>query len=178
MSRYTCLLMGFALLALSGCGSKPDREPLNKRASRSDTNVVLMLKAIEAIDRGALGFTPILPDTEIWVGESRPGCSQMLELYAGSQRTRRAIIFRKTEGGYRWIAEMETHYGPKMFRTFQGPAQEEIIVEYCTEPFDGIPTPNQIHVVYHGDDSRLTRRVLTYAEIQPFLEKWRGTPIK
>lgn len=176
MSGYPGFLIGFALIMLSGCGSK--HEPLNKRVSRSDPNVVTMLKAIAAVDRAALGFTPILLNSEIWIGEAQPGYTQMLEVYAGTQRSRRTIVFRNTQDGYRWIAEMEIHYGPKLFTEFQGKAQERLVVEYCTEPFDGIPTINQIHVRYFGNDPRLTGRELTLADIQPVLEQWKGTPIK
>src|SRR5579862_7380996 len=97
MSRYACLLAGVALSVLSGCGAKEGTQPLNKRVARSDTNVVLMLKAVGAVNRAALGFTPILLNTELWLGEPSPGYSQMLEVYAAGQRTRRVIIFRKTQ---------------------------------------------------------------------------------
>jgi hypothetical protein len=178
MSRYACFLLGFALSTLSGCGARQDTQPFNKRASRSDTNVVLMLKAVAAVDRAALGFTPILPNTELWLGESGPGYSQMLEVYGTSQGVRRAITFRKTQDRYQWIGEMEMHYGPKTFTTFQGSSQERLVVEYSTEPLGGMRTTNQIRIRYFGDDIRLKRSDLTLADVQPFLQEWGRISIK
>src|SRR5579872_2322523 len=120
MSPYACVLAGLALGVLSGCGAKEGTQPLNKRVGRSDANVVLMLQAVGAVNRAALGFAPILSNTELWVGEPSPGYSQMLEVYPASQRTCRTIVFRNRQDGYAWIGEMEIHYGPKKFTTFQG----------------------------------------------------------
>jgi hypothetical protein len=178
MSRYACFLAGLALSVLSGCGAKEGTQPLNKRVARSDTNVVLMLKAVGAANRTALGFTPILPNTELWLGEPSPGYSQMLEVYAASQRTRRVIIFRKTQDGFAWIGEMEMHYGPKMFKTFQGSSQERLVLEYSTEPYGDIRTTNQIQIHYYGEDIRLRQRGLTLEGIQPFLQEWNRISIK
>jgi hypothetical protein len=125
----------------------------------------------EGHNRAALGFTPILPNTELWVGQPRPGYSQILEVYGASQRTRRAITFRMTQDGYEWIGEMEMHYGPKTFTTFQGSSQEKLVVEYSTEPYGGNRTANQIKIRYFGDDMRLRQKDLTLADIKPFLQE-------
>jgi len=64
-----------------------------------------------------------------------------------------------------------------MFTDVDGTFQEHLVVEYQTEPVNGIPT-NQIHVSYYGQDSRLAGRDLTLAGIQPILDEWKGTPIR
>ena len=55
--------------------------------------------------------------------------------------------------------------------------RESILIEYQTEPVNGIPT-NQLHVRYSGRDSTLTRpRELTLAEVQPMIEAWKVAPV-
>ena len=173
MCRFTHLLFVFTIAVVSGCGVGPDLGP--KRVSISDTNVVPMMKAIAEVDRASFGFTPIPTnaDVRLEIGP-RSGYDTMLHIYAGTHRT---IAFRKTQDGYRWIAEQEIHYGPKRFTDVDGTFQEHLVVEYQTEPVNGIPT-NQIYVSYVGQDSRLVGRHLTLTDIQPFLEEWKGTPIR
>jgi hypothetical protein len=135
-----------------------------------------MLKAIAVVDRASLGFTaiPTNADCRLETG-SRSGYDAMLHIYGGTHRT---IAFRKTQNGYRWIAEQEIHYGPNMFTDVDGTFQEHLVVEFQIEPVNGIPT-NEIHVSYIGQDNRLAgRNDLTLSNIQPFLEAWKGTPIR
>jgi hypothetical protein len=150
-----------------------------------DTNISPMLKAIEVVNRTMLGFTPIptnvdvrleLVDREHWKqGYPPPSYDAMLHLYAQTHRT---IGFRKTADGYQWISEQELHYGPKMFTDQDGTFQEYLAVEYQIEPVNGVPT-NRICVTYRGQDKRLEGRDnLTLAEVMPFLEEWKGTPIR
>jgi len=173
MRRFTHLLFAIAIALLSGCGVGPDLGP--KAVSLSDTNLVPMLDAIAVVDRASLGFTPISTNADIRLEiGSGSGYDTMLHVYADTHRT---IAFRKTQTGYRWIAEQEIHYGPKMFTDADGTFQEHLAVEYQTEPVNGIPT-NQIYVSYYGQDSRLTGGHLTLAAIKPILDEWKGTPIR
>ena len=173
MRGHPYLPVLFAALLISGCGAGPELGP--KRVSLSDTNVAPMLKAIAAADRDAFGFTPIPTNADIRLELGpRPGYDAMLHIYGGTHHT---IAFRKTAGGFRWIAEQEIYYGPKMFTDVDGTFQEHLVVEYQTEPVNGIPT-NQIHVSYYGQDARLAGRDLTLEGIQPFLKEWKGTPIR
>jgi hypothetical protein len=195
MHRFTYLLFAIALVALSGCGIRsesgvssegvvPNQAP--KPVSMSDTNLIPMLTAIAAVDRASLGFTPISPtakilletvDRENWKQEyPAPLYDAMLHIYGETERT---ISFKKTSDGYQWIGEQEIHYGPKSFTDANGSTyQEHLVIEYWTEPINGIPI-NQIHVSYIGEDSRLAgRHDLTLAEIEPILDSWKGTPIR
>lgn len=173
MIRYVHILLCFAVAVMSGCDARPDLGP--KQVSLSDNNIAPMLKAIAAVNRTSLGFTPIPTNADIRLEiGSRTGYDAMLYVYADTHRT---IAFRKTQDGYRWIGEQEIYYGPKTFTDVDGTCQEHLVVEYQTEPVTGIPT-NQIHISYVGQDSRLVGRQLTLTDIQPFLKKWKGTPIR
>ena len=170
MRQFALILLTLAVAALSGCDLSP--EPV----SLSDPKIAPMLKAIAAVDRSSMGFTPIPTNARIRL-EMRPraGYDAMLHIYAATQRT---IAFRKTPDGYKWIAEQEIHYGPKMFTTGDGDFQEHVVVEYQLEPVNGIPT-NQIHISYWGEDARLAGRDdLTLETIKPILEEWKGTRIR
>ena len=132
-----------------------------------------MLKAVAAVDRGSLGFSPIPTNADVQLEEGgRAPYDAMLHIYADTSRT---VAFRKTPDGYRWIAEQELYYGPKQFTTVDGTFQEYLVVEYQIERVNGIPT-NQIHISYMGEDTRLANRSdLTLSFIKPFLEEWKGT---
>jgi hypothetical protein len=58
-----------------------------------------------------------------------------------------------------------------------GTFREYILVEYQTEPVDGIPK-NQLWIRYTGSDTNLSGRTLTLAEIKPVLAEWRDAPVK
>ena len=135
-----------------------------------------MVNAIAAVDRASFGFTPIPTNAEVCLERgSRLGYDAMLHIYAGTHRT---IAFRKTPGGYRWIGEQEKFYGPKMYADVDGAFQENVVIEYQTEPVNGIPT-NQVQVSYYGQDARLAdRKDLSVAQVRPFLDQWKGTPIR
>jgi len=173
MRWFGHLLVALTVALLPGCGVGPDLGP--KKVSLSDTNIAPMLQAITAVDRASLGFTSIPTNAGVMLETgSRSNYDAMLHVYADTHRT---IAFRKTQDGYRWIGEQEIHFGPKMFTDVDGTFQEHLVVEYQTEPVNGIPT-NQIHVSYYGQDSRLAGRDLTLAGIQPILDEWKGTPIR
>src|SRR5216110_1824250 len=90
------LAIGVALL-LNSCGFVPEK------VSWNDPRLAPLLKAIDAVDRASLGFTPI-DRTSIVRLESRPqrGYDAMLHI---DGRTSRTIAFRKTSGGYKWTHE-------------------------------------------------------------------------
>jgi hypothetical protein len=140
-----------------------------------------MLEAIAAAERLSLGFTAIPTNAyfSLKMVDPRSGCDVMLFVNTRPSRRliERMITFRKTQNGYRWTGELEKHYGPGTFRDFQGTFQENLVIGYHTEPQGGLP-PNQVYVIYHGQDSRLTGRSLTLADIRPFLEAWKGIPIR
>jgi hypothetical protein len=135
-----------------------------------------MLAAMQEVDRTNLGFTPLSTNAHITV-ELRPSGTPydaMLHVYGETSRT---IAFRKTPSGFRWIFEQETHEGPGWIQTVDGTFREELIIEYQTEPVNGIPT-NQIHISYTGTNTELQGRQFTLAEARTVLEKWKTAPVE
>ncbi len=139
-----------------------------------------MLQAIAAVDRAALGFTPI-PTNAVALLVNRPvaGYDAMLNVFdtpalnAGVHRT---IGFRKTATGYKWILEQETHPGPNTFTQSGHTAHEWILISYETERLTGRP-PGKLCVDYTGPDSRIAdRKDLTLDEIRPILAEWTQKP--
>lgn len=57
------LLAALAVSLMVGCSAGSERGP--KAVTFSDTNIAPMLKAIEAVDRAAIGFTPIQTNADI-----------------------------------------------------------------------------------------------------------------
>ena len=129
-----------------------------------------------AVDRAALGFSPISTNARVQLEEGgKAPYDAMLHIYAETSRT---VAFRKQRDGYRWIAEQEQFYGPKGFTNIDGAFQEFVVLEYQIERVNGIPT-NHIHISYHGEDTRLAGRDdLGLEAIKPILEEWKGTPIR
>lgn len=159
-----------AIVALSACGLGPEK------VSLEDPRLEPMLSAIAAVDRAALGFTPISADADVRFEENGPtaGYDVMLHIYA---RTRRTIAFRKDGDGYRWIGEEETHRGPKTFTTSDGTSNEEIVISYELERVDpratGVPL-RKVEVSYYGENDNLAGRSdLTLEDIKPVLVEWR-----
>lgn len=129
-----------------------------------------MLKAIDAVDRASLGFTPIERSSTVRL-ESRPrrGYDAMLHIYG---RTSRTIAFRRNGDKYRWIHEQEIHTGPKSYKTVDGTFREQIVVTSGTESVSG-QAANEVHVNYHGEDARLSRRRhLTLEQVRPIIAEW------
>jgi hypothetical protein len=158
-----------AALALSGCGLVP------QRVSLSAPQIQPLLKAMDQVDRAALGFTPVTTNARINL-ELRSGGSYdaMLHVYGATSRT---IAFRKTPTGYRWISEQEIYNGPKWYQSVNGTFREHMVVEFQIEPENGIPT-NQLYIRYNGSDTNLTDRKFTLAEVRPILEKWSTSPVE
>jgi len=146
-----------------------------------------MLQAIAAVDRAALGFTPIPTNA-------------LVSLYSGSGARYDAILiifdtparygdvyrnieFRKTPTGYKWLREFETHPGPMTFKQLGNTdqqlhtAHEEISIIYDTTGISGV-TPNKVHVHYQGPDYRFaggrfrSGKDLSLDEVRPFLVEW------
>ncbi|MCI0743858.1 MAG: hypothetical protein L0Y58_00480 [Verrucomicrobia subdivision 3 bacterium] len=158
----------FLLCFTPGCGIGPDRVTLE------DARVKPLLAAMEEVDRAAMGFTPIAEDANISLEDKGQNYDAMLHVYGKTSRT---IAFRKTDSGYRWISEQETHLGPKWEQTVDGTFQESITIEYHTEPVRGNPA-NQLQIRYSGPRSDLRRpRELTLAQIGPLLQEWKDAPI-
>ena len=172
MLRIVHLLFVLTTVALSGCGFVPEK------VSLADPRLAPMLRAIAAVDRASFGFTPIPTNAEVRL-ESRPraGYDAMLHISASTSRT---IAFRKDRDSYRWIGEQEIHRGPKTYATPDGTFNEEIVISYelerITPGATGVPL-RQVHVSYHGEDTRLAHRYnLTLDEARPILAEWRQKP--
>ena len=169
-------LIGLSIVFLSGCGAQ------TKKLSLSDPRLAPMLQAMAAVDRAALGFTPI-PTNAMALLVTRPvaGFDAMLNIFdtpALNAGVHRVIGFRKTATGYKWILEQETHPGPKTFSQAGNTdhrwhtAHESIIITYDTRGTLGT-TPGKLAVYYSGPDTRMAnRKDLTLDEVRPILLDW------
>ena len=174
MSHIIRLLLAVTVLFLSGCG------PGARKVSLSDQRVAPMLQAIAAVDRAALGFTPIPTNAEVLlVSRSDARCDATLIIFDTPARysgVYRNIEFRKMATGYRWLREFETHPGPRTFTQSGHTAHEQISIIYDTTGIFGV-TPNKLHVHYNGLDSRIAdRKDLTLDEVRPVLAEWNQRP--
>lgn len=156
------------ILAVEGCGLIPEK------VSLTDPRVEPLLKAMDQVDRTALGFTPVTTNAQINLELHSGGAyDAMLHVYGATSRT---IAFRKTQSGYRWISEQEIYEGPNWDQTVDGTFRESMVIEYQTEPVNGIPT-NQLYIRYTGSDTNLIGRKFTLTEVRPILEKWSTSPV-
>ena len=137
-----------------------------------------MRQAIAAVDRAALGFTPIPTNAVVLLNrDSRLGarCDAMLIIFdtpAGYHGVYRNIEFRQSETGYEWLREFETHPGPMTFTQSGHTAHEEISIIYDTTGISGV-TSNKLHVSYNGPDARIAKRKdLTLDDVRPILAEW------
>jgi hypothetical protein len=177
MSRIIHLLLAVTVVFLSGC----DRG----KVSLSDPQLAPMLQAIEAVDRAALGFTPIPTNAVVHLYSSVEGCDAMLcidNTPAVNAGVHRSIGFRKAVTGYKWLLETEIHFGPKTFTQIgntdhqRHTAHEWIVITYDTRRSSG-DTPNKLHVHYEGPDSRIANgKDLTLDEVRPILAEWSQRP--
>ena len=168
--KYFFIALVFATaLMLGGCGLSP------QKVSLFDPEIQPLLKAMEQVDRDALGFTRVTTNAEIRLELRSVGApyDAMLHVYGVTGRT---IAFRRTPSGYRWISEQENYSGPKWYQTISGTFRESMVIEYQTERVNGIPT-NQLYIRYSGGDTNLTDRELTLAEVRPILNQWNASPI-
>jgi hypothetical protein len=161
------LIIGCLLVA--GCGLTPEDVPT------SDPQLQPFFKALNEVDREALGFTPVPTNAHIRLERaSGRAYDAMLHIY---DTTRRTIAFRKTPDGYRWINEQEIHDGPGWHQSMEGTFRENILVEFQTEHLNGIPT-NQLYIRYTEAGTNWNARDLTLAEALPILESWKTTPAR
>jgi hypothetical protein len=153
------------LILLASCGFVPEK------VSWSDPRLAPMIKAIDAVDRASLGFTPIDSKATVRLeSRARSGYDAMLHIDGGTSRT---IAFRKTADGYKWIHEQEIHTGPKSYTTLDGTFREQIVITYETERIAG-RAPNEIEINYFGEDARLAGgRPLTLVQIAPIIAEWK-----
>ena len=157
------------VLAVEGCGLVPEK------VSLTDPRVEPLVRAMDQVDRRALGFTPVTTNAKIMLELRSSGSyDAMLHVYGATSRT---IAFRKTQSGYRWIAEQEIYEGPHWRQTMDGTFREDIVIEYQTEPVNGIPT-NELSIRYTGSDTNLTARKFTLSEVRPILERWSTSPVE
>ncbi len=137
-----------------------------------------MRQAIAAVDRAALGFTPIPTNAVVLLNRNsrlRPRCDAMLIIFdtpAGYHGVYRNIEFRKTGTGYEWLREFEIHPGPLTFVQNGHTAHEEASIIYDTTEISGV-TAKKLHVHYHGPDPRIAeRKDLTLDDVSPILAEW------
>jgi hypothetical protein len=172
MSRIIHLLLAVTVVFLSGCDTG--------NVTLSDPQLAPMLQAIAAVDRAALGFTPIPTNAEMLL-DSRSDArhDQMLIIFDTLARyggVYRNIEFRKSATGYKWLREFEIHPGPRTFNQSGHAAHEEIYIIYDTTGISGV-TPNKLHVHYNGFDSRIAdRKDITLDEVRPILAEWSQRP--
>jgi hypothetical protein len=142
-----------------------------KKIDYADPELVPLWKAVEAVDRASMGFTPISKDSEIRIERSNgKKYDVMLHIYHHSSRT---ISFRKKEGGFVWTGEQELFDGPKKYSTPDGTINECIVLTYDKEKISGYPI-NVLNISYEGEDPRLSgRNALTLKDIQPILKEWK-----
>ena len=168
------LVLAVTVIFLSGCDTG--------KVSLSDPQLAPMLQAIAAVDRAALGFTPIPTNAEVHLdSRSDARYDAMLIIFDTPARyggVYRNIEFRKTATGYKWLREFETHPGPMTFKQLGNTdqqvhtAHEEISIIYDTTGISGV-TPNKLHVHYNGRDSRIAdRKDLALDEVRPILLEW------
>src|ERR1035437_7907917 len=121
--------------------------------SLSDPRLAPMLQAIDASDRVALGFSSIPTNAVVYLHSHSDARSDVGIIVFDSPalyyEIYRGIEFRKTETGYKWIRELETHPGPNTFKQSGHTKHEEIYIAYDTTEVMGI-TPNKLHIHYEG----------------------------
>ena len=167
MHRQRTFLVALFMLLLASCGFVPEK------VSWSDPRLAPMLKAIEAVDRASLGFTPIDRASTVRL-EDRPRAGYDAMLHIDGQ-TSRTIAFRKTAEGYKWIHEQEIYTGPKTYTDVDGTFHERIVVTYGIESVSG-HAPKKLHVEYWGEDPRLPAHPpLTFEQVRPIITEWNKT---
>jgi len=164
------MILATLLVLSAGC----EHSLFPQKVSLSDPKIQPLLKAMNQIDRAGLGFTPVTTNAQIRLEiASDRAYDAMLHVYGATART---IAFRKTQTGFRWVSEQEIYEGPKWYQTVDGTFRENFVIEYQTEPVNGIPT-NRIYIQYTGSDTNLINREFTLADVRPILEQWRTAPV-
>ncbi len=152
-------------LLLNTCAFKP------QKVSVDDTKVQSLLKAATSFDRTSYGFSPIPNKDANFSLELRTSGQYDAMLHIAA-KTSRTIAFRKENGNYVWIGEQEKFNGPKTYKSEDGTLNEAVALTYETQKISGYP-PNQLNVMYFGDDPRLSGRSnLTLNDVKPVLKEW------
>jgi hypothetical protein len=175
-SGYVLVRCGASALYTVPLSSRPQTPRATEVPIYYDVNnpeVRPFIDAINAVDRTALGFTPIPPHTRISIGRtvgSQATYNVMINVFSTTART---IAFKQQGSKYIWIGEQETHTGPLIYDAGEsGRLNEEIILNYETVPISGFPL-NTLSIVYRGPDPRLAgKRTLTLEDVQPILQEW------
>ena len=155
-----------AIIGLTIYGFSP------KKINYSDPELAPLWKAVEAVGRASIGFTPVSKDSKISIERSNGRTYDvMLHIYHHTSRT---IAFRKEGDCFIWIGEQESFKGPKKYSTPDGTFNECITLTYDKEKISGYPI-NVLNISYAGEDLRLSysRRDLTLMDIQPILKEWK-----
>jgi hypothetical protein len=119
----------------------------------ADPELGPLLQAMTSINRTALGFTQISPESTVYIERPEHGGAYEVMLHI-SNTTRRTIAFKKAGNGYRWINEIEGHDGPGPFTMPDVVSRETISITYQTEPLSGVPVGRTV-IQYTGDDTNL-----------------------
>ncbi len=143
-----------------------------KKIDYSDPELVPLWKAVQAVDRASMGFTPVSKDSKISIERSN-GKKYDVMLHI-SNRTSRTIAFRKKDDHFVWVGEQESFEGPNKYSTPDGTFNEQIVLTYDKEKISEYPI-NILNISYFGEDTRLipSRRDLTLADIRPILKEWK-----
>lgn len=165
------IVLVLTFLFFVGC-----HQVLKEDFSPSDPQLQPFFKAMESVDRTSMGFTAISTNANIKIqwGRSTSPFDAMLHVYGDTSRT---ISFRKTPDGYRWVHEQEIHTGPGWRQTVDGTLREQIVIEFQTEPINGIPT-NEIHLTYMPAGTNGMWQNPTLPEAQALLAKWKTAPVE
>lgn len=126
-------------------------------------------EATRAVDRTEFGFSTIDPKSEVLIKRTSGRYDVMLFVKAD---TIRAIGFRKTALGYKWIHEQEVYTGPREFMTADGPSRETITITYETEPITGVPL-NCTNILYIGPDAHPSlTSAMTIDDMRAKVKSW------
>jgi len=138
-----------------------------KYLSSKDPELAPILEAMEEIHPASLGFEPI-PETGIRLRVSnRKGGDYNATVDFGHTW----IAFKKVKDRYKLAVQEESHDGPGIMQTPDGPTPEHLFISYATAP--GWTPPNTMVILYSGEDSRLRgNRTLTMEDIRPVLREW------
>ena len=158
------IMLTVIVAVLASCGLIP------RKVTMDDLQVQQLVKAAEAFNRTAYGFSPIPKQANVRLELQPTGrYDAMLHI---TTKTVRTIAFRKQNGNYVWIGDQETFEGPKTYKTVDGVFNEAITLTYETQGISGYSL-NQLNVTYRGEDLRLAgRNNLTLPAVKPILKEW------
>ncbi len=170
--------LALLIVSLTGCGGKTRTASISdpQLVPISDPQLAPLVQAIHASERASLGFSSIPTNAVVYLhsdSDARRDVEIMVfDTLAQYNDIYRDIEFRKTETGYQWIRELDTHPGPKTFKLSGHTKHEEIVIAYDTTGVYGI-TPNKLHIHYEGPDSPFTSgNDVTLDEAGQVLAEW------